>query len=173
MDIVSLSEYLTYDRNQKQEGSSLVNLFKPVLINPSIDGELGTYIVGRDDEMRIDLIFKNIYELEYNEVGIYLGNIDVLLTLNNIDNPLNIKEGTIIKYPQLGQFELFRIMVDDNQSKIKSSVGQKLAVPNKTTRKDKTRGSYLENDYSLPPVVLEAPKEPVRIEDDNFSIGGL
>ena len=93
--------------------------------------------------------------------------------MNNIDNPLNIKEGTIIKYPQLGQFELFRIMVDDNQSKIKSSVGQKLAVPNKTTRKDKTRGSYLENDYSLPPVVLEAPKEPVRIEDDNFSIGGL
>jgi hypothetical protein len=169
MDIISLSEYLTFDKNQ----NNLVNLFKPTLINPTIDNELGTYVVGRDDEMRIDLIFKNIYELESNEVGVYLGNIDVLLTLNNIDNPLNIKEGTVIKYPQLGQFDLFRLVIDENQSKIKNAVGQKLAVPNKTTRKDKARGSYLASDYSLPPVVLEAPREPVRIEDDVFSIGGL
>jgi hypothetical protein len=168
MDIISLNEYLIYDPGQK-----LINLFKPVLINPSIDNELGTYVVGRDDEMRIDLIFKNIYELESNEVGIHLGNIDILLVLNNIDNPLNIKEGTVIKYPQLGQFDLFRLIVDEDQSKIKNSVGQKLSVPNKTTRKDKSRGSYLENDYSLPPVVLEAPREPVRIEDNIFSIGGL
>jgi hypothetical protein len=168
MDIISLNEYLTYDPKQ-----SLVNLFKPVLINPSIGNDLGTYIVGRDDEMRIDLIFKNIYDLESNEVGIYLGNIDILLSLNNIDNPLNIKEGTIIKYPDLGQFEIFRLLDNEDQSKIKTSVGKKLSVPNKTTRKDKSRGSYLESDYSLPPVVLEAPREPVRIEDDIFSIGGL
>jgi len=168
MDIISLNEYLTYDKS-----IDLVNLFKPVIINPTIDNELGTYVVGRDDEMRIDLIFKNIYELEYNEVGIYLGNIDVLLSINNIDNPLNIKEGTIIKYPQLGQFDLFRLRINENQAKIKNSVGKKLAVPNKTTRKDKSRGSYLENDYSLPPVVLETPREPVRIEDTIFSIGGL
>lgn len=168
MDIVSLNEYLTYDNNQK-----LVNLFKPVLINSTIDNELSSYIVGRDDEMRIDLIFKNIYELESNEVGVYLGNIDILLSLNNIDNPLNIKEGTVIRYPEFGQFSLFRLEIEENQSKIKSSVGQKLAVPNKTTRKDKSRGTYLSNDYSLPPVVLEAPREPVRIEDNIFSIGGL
>ena len=115
----------------------------------------------------------NIYELEPNEVGIYLGNIDVLLALSDIDNPLNIKEGTIIRYPELGQFELFRLRINEDQAKIKNAVGQKLAVPNKTTRKDKSRGSYLESDYSLPPVVLETPKEPVRIEDNNFSIGGL
>jgi hypothetical protein len=168
MDIISLSEYLTFNKKM-----GLVNLFKPTIINPSIDGELGTYIVGRDDEMRIDLVFKNIYELEYNEVGVYLGNIDVLLALNNIDNPLNIKEGTIIKYPQLGQFELFRLRIDENQAKIKNSVGKKLSVPNKSTRKDKSREDYLASDYSLPPVVLEAPKEPVRIEDNIFSIGGL
>lgn len=168
MDIVSLNEYLTFDNNQK-----LVNLFKPVLINPTINDELGSYTVGRDDEMRIDLIFKNIYELESNEVGIYLGNIDIILSLNNIDNPLNIKEGTVIRYPEFGQFNLFRLEIEENQSKIKSSVGQKLSVPNKTTRKDKSRGTYLANDYSLPPVVLEAPREPVRIEDNIFSIGGL
>jgi hypothetical protein len=167
MDIISLKEYLTYE-NQK-----LTNLFKPVLINPSINDELGTYVVGRDDEMRIDLILMNIYELEPNEVGIYLGNVDVLLALSDIDNPLNIKEGTIIRYPELGQFELFRLRINEDQAKIKNAVGQKLAVPNKTTRKDKSRGSYLESDYSLPPVVLETPKEPVRIEDNNFSIGGL
>jgi hypothetical protein len=85
MDIISLNEYLTSDINQ----NNLVNLFKPAIMNPTLDGELETYIVGRDDEMRIDLIFRNIYELESNEVGIYLGNIDVLLTLNNIDNPLS------------------------------------------------------------------------------------
>ena len=167
MDIISLKEYLTYE-NQK-----LTNLFKPVLINPSINDELGTYVVGRDDEMRIDLIFMNIYELPSNEVGIYLGNIDVLLALSDIDNPLNIKEGTIIRYPELGQLDLFRLRINEDQAKIKNAIGQKLAVPNKTTRKDKSRGSYLESDYSLPPVALESPKEPVRIEDNNFSIGGL
>ena len=86
---------------------------------------------------------------------------------------MNIKEGTVIRYPEFGQFNLFRLEIEENQSKIKSSVGQKLSVPNKTTRKDKSRGTYLANDYSLPPVVLEAPREPVRIEDNIFSIGGL
>jgi hypothetical protein len=60
-----------------------------------------------------------------------------------------------------------------DSAKIKDSIGKQLAVPNKTTRKDKSRSEYLSSDYSLPPVVLDAPKEPVRIEDDNFSIGGL
>jgi hypothetical protein len=36
-----------------------------------------------------------------------------------------------------------------------------------------TLEDYLASDYSLPPVVLEAPTEPVRIEDNIFSIGGL
>ena len=93
MDIISLKDSLKYDEN------GLVNLFKPVILNPTDNVSLGSYMVGRDDEMRIDLIFRNIYELSAVEVGIYLGNVDVLLSLNNIDNTLNIKEGTIIRYP--------------------------------------------------------------------------
>ena len=45
--------------------------------------------------------------------------------------------------------------------------------PNKTTRVDPNRQNYIENDYSLSPVVLDTPKEPVRIVDGKFSIGGL
>lgn len=167
MDIISLKNSLKYDENR------LVNLFKPVILNPTDNVSLGSYMVGRDDEMRIDLIFRNIYELSAVEVGLYLGNVDVLLSLNNIDNPLNIKEGTIIRYPELGQYESFRLNINEDIAKIKDSIGKKLALPNKTTRKDKSRSEYLSSDYSLPPVVLETPKEPVRIEDDNFSIGGL
>jgi hypothetical protein len=49
----------------------------------------------------------------------------------------------------------------------------KLSVPNKSTKKDTNREKYKENNYSLPPVVLSKPREPVRLENGKFSIGGL
>ena len=94
--------------------------------------------------------------------------------LNNIDNPLNIKEGMVLKFPTVGKFETYRyseILEDTNNDVIKQ-----LGVPNrpnKTTKVDPNRQNYIENDYSLSPVVLDTPREPVRIIDGKFSIGGL
>jgi len=103
-----------------------------------------------------------------------LEHIDIILRLNNIDNPLNIKEGMVLKYPIMGQFEFYRyseVLEDTNNETIKQLGVQN--NPNKTTRVDPNRQNYIENDYSLSPVVLDTPREPVRIVDGRFSIGGL
>jgi hypothetical protein len=35
--------------------------------------------------------------------------------------------------------------------------------PDKVSKVDVSRQQYIENDYSLPPVVLSTPREPVRL----------
>jgi hypothetical protein len=172
MDIKSLNEYI----KPTDVNGSLNNLFRPVLLRPDIKkfSDIGSYEVKQEEEMRIDLILQNIYEIPSNQIFNYLEQIDVLLALNNIDNPLNIRRGMVIYYPlEIGKLDDFRNNQTENQDLIKSSVAKKLSVPNKTTRKDKSRSAYLESGYSLPPVVQEIPKPPVRIDNDRFSIGGL
>jgi hypothetical protein len=172
MDIKSLNEYI----RPSEDGAGLNNLFRPVLLRADIKSlvDVRRHEVKQEEEMRIDLILQNIYEIPSNQVFNYLEQIDVLLALNNIDNPLNIRKGLVIYYPsEIGKLDDFRNNQTEDQDLIKSSVAKKLAVPNKTTRKDKSRSAYLESGYSLPPVVQEIPKPPVRIDNDRFSIGGL
>ena len=167
MDIYSLNKQVKFDTAQ-----NLYNLFQPTFIfNTAVS--LQEYEVTRDDEMRIDLIFMNMYQYDVSMLY-YLDNIDVLLFINNIDNPLNIKAGMILRYPSPDDFDRFRYT--DTLENLSTDVTKQLAtpnLPNKTTKVDPNRQSYLENDYSLPPVVLDVPREPVRIEDGRFSIGGL
>lgn len=168
MDIYSLHKQIKFDSSQ-----NLYNFFQPTFIyNPSVT--LQDYEVTRDDEMRVDLIFKNIYQYDVTMLQYYLDNIDVFLFINNIDNPLNIKAGMILKYPNPDDFERFRYT--EQLETLSNDVTKQLAtpnLPNKTTKIDPNRQSYLENGYSLPPVVLDVPRDPVRIQDGRFSIGGL
>ena len=123
------------------------------------DVEMYSYVVQQGEEMRIDLISESIYgSVEY---------VDILMHINYIDNPLNIKEGVTIMYPSPSKIELFRIVEEKKQN-----VQNKIVNTNKTTKKDKNRESYLSQGYSLPPVVLEKPADPVRIEGSTVVIGG-
>jgi hypothetical protein len=166
MDIKSMKEYVRFNSD--------LDLFD--FINPTFrfddSVKLNDFTVESWHEMRIDLLFQSIYNLEPNEVGIYLENIDVILFINEIDNALNIKEGMVIRYPSLDEIDNFRV-TEDELSRSKTSAKERLVVPNKSTRKDSTREKFKENGYSLPPVVLDVPRAPVRIEGGQFSIGGL
>ena len=168
MDIKSLYKYI-----KKSQTTGFYDLFTPTFIsNPNI--QLNQYIVTKDDEMRIDLVFANMYSIENSDLESYLEDIDVILYINNIDNPLNIKEGMILDYPIIGEIEDFRYLPSDTI--VDNSITRQLGTPNtpnKTTRRDASRQNYIENDYSLSPVVLDTPREPVRIVDGRFSIGGL
>jgi len=168
MDIYSLYKQVKFDTNQ-----NLYNLFQPTLTyNTNVS--LQEYEVTRDDEMRIDLIFMNMYQYDISMLQYYLEGIDVVLFINNIDNPLNIKAGMILRYPNPDDFDRFRY--SDDLENLSTDVTKQLAtpnLPNKATKVDPNRQSYLENGYSLSPVVLDVPREPVRIEDGRFSIGGL
>ena len=124
-----------------------------------IDGlPIYTYVVEPFEEMRIDNISQKLYfSTEY---------VDFLLSFNDIDNPLNIKEGDIINYVDLNNVELFRVVPE------KPKVLQKsLLNPNKQTRKDSNRQAYLEENLTLPPTLLEVPVESVQIQGNNILIG--
>lgn len=163
MNIISL-ESLKYNVYTK-----LYNFNYPVLayVDNDIDKSLNKYVVQQGEEMRIDLVMMSIYDDVY-----VLKSMDVLLFINNIDNPLNIMVGDIIYYPPIESLDSYRYSFEPS-SRAGENVRKALAVPNKTTKKDSNRRKFVENGYSLPPVVLDESKPPVRVEGDKIVIGGL
>lgn len=170
MDIKSLNEQLLPN---KRKDMKIFNLFRPTIKDNNPEANFQTYVVQQEDEMRIDLIFQKMYDLTPYEVGVYLENIDVILTVNNIDNPLNIIQGMVLKYPELGSFDLFRIENDEESSQKKKSILDKLGKPNKQTKVDPKRKGYVDSNNSLPPTVNRKPKAPVTLNNKSFIIGGL
>jgi hypothetical protein len=167
MDFRVLTEFTEFDVEL-----DLFDLARPSFILRT-DVDLAVIKVERKHEMRPDLLFQDMYEnLDERQVRAFLENIDIILFLNNIDNPLNIKEGMILAYPtSIEDFKKYRFKEAPEDNKI--SVKERLVVPNKSTKKDKNREKFKENGFSLPPTVLDKPRPPVRIENGQFSIGGL
>jgi len=163
MNIISL-ESLKYNIY-----TNLYNFYYPVLayVDTKVEKNLAKYIVQQGEEMRMDLVMMSIYD----DVSI-LKSMDVLLFINNIDNPLNIMEGDTIYYPPVEALDAYRYSFEPS-SRAGENVRKALAVPNKTTKKDGNRRKFIENGYSLPPVVLNESKSPVRVEGDKIVIGGL
>jgi hypothetical protein len=126
-----------------------------------------------EEEMRIDLILKSIYELDYISIEDYYGEIDVLLTINNIDNPLNIKRGQIIKYPSIIDLASYRITEEDDLSAESNKALRAISVPSKKTRVDNSRSNYNKTGLALPPIAKSNPKDAVVIKNGNFNIGGI
>lgn len=157
MDIKSLSEVRWIDR-------------KWDLTEPSIkmlDSDLESYTVQRDEDMRIDLVMKSIYDDIYT-----FSDIDIILYINNIDNPLNIREGMVIYHPDpslLAEFRFYEEVTPANSKSVKQSLG----VLNKTTRVDEKRKKFLDSDYSLPPVVLQESRPSVTMDENKIRVGGL
>lgn len=156
---------------KKEPIDEFYDLSTPNLIYRN-DIEFGEYIVDQDDIMRIDLIYQKMYGLEFNEVGNSLENIDIILYINDIDNPLNIIKGQVLLFPPFDNLERFR-RSEEQIEESRLSIREKLVVPNKSTKKDSNRLKYIEQDYSLPPVVLKTPREPVRLDGNRISVGGI
>ena len=153
----------------KDDRTPYWNLFSPTMwTNPSPD--LYDYIVQKYEEMRIDSVMLSIYP-DYRTA---LSDVDIILYINGIDNPLNIVEGMTIKYPTYEMLDTYRLFVSDD-SKVGKNVRNLLSVanPNKSTRKDGSRQKFVENNYLLPPVVLGATRDPVRTGDGTILIVGL
>lgn len=127
-------------------------------------------IVDEVQEMRIDLIVKNMY----GDLGprIYEA-IDVILAINFILNPLNIKRGTVLAFPKnIESIDNFRY-TESNFNPETVNVQEAIAVANKSTKKDNKRAAFVANGYSLPPTINQKSISPVRIENGAFSFGGV
>lgn len=189
MNIISLGpDYLKYieDRDKVDLGNSNFSILKDLTIPSIIYIDLSTSLanfrtieVEERHEMRIDILLMDMYDIEPRLADSYLGNIDIICSINNIDNPLNIKKGMILRYPGLSEFNNFRVLPDNDpfNKKNNKSVKDLLVFPNKRTRKDSDREKFKDSGYSLPPVVLRKPKKPVSVikDGDTFRIsaGGI
>lgn len=129
---------------------------------------LSEYVVQKQEDMRIDLVMQSIYD---EDSSLYK-HVDVILYINGIDNPLNIREGMTIYYPEAQQLEEYRY-VEEESNKLNKSVKERLGYINKTTRKDEKRKKFVEADYSLPPVVLKESRPGVVITPTEILIGGV
>jgi len=142
-------------RDTKQD--DIYNLFDPTF--KMVKGyKLTQYVVLPEEEMRIDLISKSMY----NDVN----QCDFILDVNDIDNPLNIMAGDILIYPEFATIQEYRIQVVDN-----NNARALLLNANKSSRKDDARKKYVEDNFSLPPTFLETPAASVRIESNQIVIG--
>jgi hypothetical protein len=142
-------------RDTKQ--NNLYNFFDPTF-KMNIGINLREHIVAPEEEMRIDLVCNNIYNS--------IEQVDFLLDLNDIDNPLNIMEGDQILYASETAIPEYRVKTIDN-----NDARAKLLNANKSSRKDDNRKKYLDESYVLPPTFIETPEAPVKISNNQIVIG--
>jgi type IV secretory pathway protease TraF len=76
-------------------------------------------------------------------------------------------EGDEIIFAPASQVYLYRL----NAPEITESKNQLLNV-NKSTKVDQNRKQYIEQNYNLPPNLLDVPTDPVRIQNNQIVIGG-
>ena len=117
--------------------------------------------VSPEQEMRIDLISKYIYgSVDY---------ADFLLNLNDIDNPLNILSGDIIKYETIDKMDNFKIKPSTTTTNTRNT----LLSPNKVTKVDSNRQQYVQNQYQLSPTILSNPGNAVSTSPGVIKISNI
>jgi hypothetical protein len=149
------------DINKLKRSSSNDNLYDltKLTYRTTFDSvSYGEYIVQKGEEMRIDLVCHSIYG--------NVDNVDKILNANNISNPLNIKEGTLLRYPLVDFIENTEV----NES-LTNDVQSALANPGKSKSTDPSRQAYVEQNYSLPPTVMAQPTRQVVIENGVVKVG--
>lgn len=166
LNIKSLADALVVFRGNEAS----VDLFTPSMAF-SGQYELGKYTVEPGLEGRIDLVMQDIYGAD----NYLYSDIDVILYINNIDNPLSIMSGMEIMYPRKDNLENFRWVPNEESNDIYAadSVTSKLTYPNKTTSTDPNRKKFLSNNVSVPPTVNTGSRPPVLVEEGRIIIGGI
>jgi hypothetical protein len=134
-------------------GARTVDTNTPKFIYSSED--FNHYVVQPHEEGRIDLVMESIYGDNQYE------NLDVILYLNNIDNPLSILSGMNIFYPASTKIDDYRYEVSNDVMESNSG----------STRVNKTSNS--DPNRSYPPTVNPTPKPPVTVENGTIIIGGI
>jgi hypothetical protein len=133
-------------RDERQQ--NLYDMFAATFVNTG--GALEEYVVGPEDEMRIDLICHKIYQ--------NTNQIDLILNINGIVNPLNIMAGDVIKYPSETNLEEYKVSPAKAPSQANAMI-----TPNRANIKDPRRQEFVENNYQLPPTMLPSPVSPIVV----------
>lgn len=129
-----------------------------------------THEVDEFEEGRPDLVIDAIY----GKTTPHYESMDVLLHINNIDNPLSIRKGMEILYPEdpflLEQFRYESFFKEKTLAQERATA---LGYQNKQSAADPARSSYVQNGYSLPPTVNASGKPPVTSDSKKIYVGGI
>ena len=148
--------------------SKTYNIQDPSFFN-NLNVELTEYEIQQGETMRPDLIMKSIYKS-----SLYFSDWDVICYINGIENPLNVKAGMTLLYPNSSELEKFRYAIRGGEiSNVEEDTSQELSKVNKTTKKDNKREEFVKGNYKLPPVVKNKPEPSVKVIDGNITIGGI
>lgn len=150
------------DKLKYNKATGLFNINQPVFFFVGSVALL-PYIVEKEEEMRMDLVSNSIYGTTEH--------VFFLCRLNNIINPLNIKEGTMILHVEQNSIAAFT--PPDNT--LIEEVKQTLVNISKKKRVDTKREKYKRGEFSevsLPPNYNSKDTDNITIEDDgNLTIG--
>lgn len=117
-----------------------------------------SYLTTEGDEMRPDLLCHNIYG--------NTDNIDFLLNLNGIINPLNIISDQIIIYVEDQDIQNFR-PPEEEIDNIKAT----FLNLSKKKSKDINREKRKDDKTPLPPTVNQRKVDPVTLQGNKVTIG--
>ena len=152
-DVISLEELSSYEVTVDNVKYTLFDLSSSSFKN--VRTSLYQYIVGIEDEMRLDLICNNIYGSNQDE--------DVIMFINDIKNQFKIKKDTVILYPLIDYVDSFRDRVDKG-SQIRTVVSDN----RNKKRIDTKRMLYKQN---LPPSMTISDYNPISVVDGKLVIG--
>ncbi len=155
-NITSLTN-LSRDVNQ----SNYYDLFVQTYASLGDDVQLRYYIVDRSRAMRLDLVCTDLYG--------DISNLQMLMFINNIDNPFGVKENDLIFWIEAK--DLSKATVVD--PKVLDDGRDNLINAFKASVSDPARSAYLQNrgNDQLPPNVV-ADNSPKIIIDNNKIIVG-
>lgn len=154
---MEIEELNNLPRDPNQGG--LYDIFVTTFVD-NISVRIFGWLVPKECEMRIDLVCNSLYK-NTKHVGI-------LMALNNIQNPLSIKEGDIILYVNEKDIDKFK------QGKINSDkVRTDLVNANKGNKKDPARIEFQKNkkqNDALPPTIKKNSSPNVIVNPNTQEI---
>jgi len=115
------------------------------------------YIVDSFDEMRLDTICYKIYGTT--------DHVDFLCFLNDIINPLNIKEGDALMY--VNSEDISQYKIDPDQT---LNIRSQLINLSKIKKVDKNRREFNDEKSALPPTVKSSGSNPVSFDNGTVTI---
>lgn len=150
-------ENLSRDKNQ----SNYYDLFVQHYVTLAIDIQLRLYIVDRSRAMRLDLVCTDLYS--------NIQNLQMLMFINNIDNPFGINEGDVIFW--IESKDLSKVKVID--PKIIDDGRDDLINAFKASISDPARVNYLKNRGTdkLPPNIIASSAPKIIIDNNKIIIG--
>jgi hypothetical protein len=144
---------LKRDENQDY----LYNLFTRTFQYQKFDFGNTSVVVNDNQTMRLDVISQNVYSTD--------DYLDILCSLNGIDNPLNIMEGDVLICPVSDAITSYRL---DEVGK--STTPIEINSAEKSSYVDENRKKFVSQNYNITPTSVTEPQDPVKFIEDKIVI---